>query len=162
MSRVIAAAFDPASRAGHRHRFHRAPDCSRHAFGARPECGPGGRTGVRARPPSASKRRISLPQRPLQSVDGETTTNLEALIALDWANFSYDFPKTDIEVSSILIVGLTDWGRYRVDLLVRFDRELFNGFHLVIKGFYNFDSRPPTEGASKDDYQVALALGYKF
>lgn len=95
-------------------------------------------------------------------VDGERVTNLEALIALDWANFSYDFPKTDIEISTILILGVTDWGRYRVDLKAALDRELFSDFHFVIKGFYNYDSRPPTEGAAKADYALALALGYKF
>jgi hypothetical protein len=95
-------------------------------------------------------------------VEGDRVTNLEALIAFDWANFSYDFPKTDIEIRSIGIVGLTDWGRYRVDLEARLDRELFSDFHLVLKGFYNYDSRPPTEGASKDDYQISLALGYTF
>ena len=95
-------------------------------------------------------------------VDGERVTNLEALIALDWANFSYDFPKTDVEISSIVTFGLTDWGRYRVDLNVRLDRELFSDFHLVIKGFYNYDSEPPTEGVSKEDFAVTLALGYTF
>jgi hypothetical protein len=95
-------------------------------------------------------------------VEGEQTTNLEAVIGLNWADFSYDFPKTDIEVNSILIVGLTDWGRYRVDLDARLDRELFRDFHLVLKGFYNYDSRSPTTGASTDDYQVSLALGYTF
>jgi hypothetical protein len=95
-------------------------------------------------------------------VEGETTTNLEALIAFDWANFSFDFPKTDIEITTILFVGLTDRGRYRVDLDARFDRELFSDFHLVIKGFFNYDSRSPTTGASTDDYQVSLALGYTF
>jgi hypothetical protein len=59
-------------------------------------------------------------------------------------------------------VGLTDWGRYRVDVDARLDRELFSDFHLVLKGYYSYDSRPPTEGASKADYQVSLALGYTF
>ena len=95
-------------------------------------------------------------------VDGQSTTNLEALVVLEWANFSYDFPKTDVDVTSILVVGLTDWGRYRLDLNVRFDRELFSDFHFVIKGFYNYDSRPPTEGSAKDDYAISLALGYSF
>ena len=76
-------------------------------------------------------------------VEGDTTTNLEALVAIDWANFSYDFPKTDIEITWVLFPSLTDWGRYRVDLDARFDRELFSDFHLVLKGFYNYDSAPP-------------------
>jgi putative salt-induced outer membrane protein YdiY len=95
-------------------------------------------------------------------VEGEQVTNLEALFALDWANFSYDFPKTDIEFKAIFVLGLTDWGRYRVDLDARFNRELFSDFKLVIKGFYNYDSRSPTTGASQDDYQISLAIGYTF
>jgi hypothetical protein len=95
-------------------------------------------------------------------VEGEQTTNLEALFAFDWANFAYDFPKTDIEIKAILIVGLTDWGRYRTDLEARINRELFKDFSLVVKGYYNYDSRPPTEGASQTDYQLSLAIGYTF
>ncbi len=95
-------------------------------------------------------------------IEGDSTTNLEALFGFDWANFSYDFPKTDVEITSLLYVGLTDRGRYRVELDGRFDRELFSDFHLVLKGFYNYDSRSPTTGEKTDDYQVTLALAYKF
>lgn len=59
-------------------------------------------------------------------VEGDATTNLEAVVAIDWAKFSYDFPKTDIEITWLLFLGLTDLGRYRVDLDARFDRELCN------------------------------------
>jgi hypothetical protein len=95
-------------------------------------------------------------------VAGETTTNLEALVGLDWANFAYDFPKTDIEISTLLYVGLTEWGRYRVDLQGRISRELFKDFTLVVKGFYDYDSRSATTGERQDDYQISLALGYTF
>lgn len=95
-------------------------------------------------------------------VEGEGVTNLEALFIFDWANFSYDFPKTDIEIMSLFYLGLTDWGRYRMDLDARFNRELFADFRLVLKGFFNYDSQPPTEGASKADYQISLAIGYTF
>jgi hypothetical protein len=95
-------------------------------------------------------------------VDGETTDNLEALLAAEWANFSYNFPKTDVEVKAVVIVGLTDWGRYRLDVDGRISRELFNDFTASIKGYYNYDSRSPTTGESRDDYQVSLAVGYTF
>lgn len=95
-------------------------------------------------------------------VEGESVSNLEALFAFDWANFSYDFPKTDIEIKTIFIVGLTDWGRYRADIDARVSRELFSDFNLVIKGYYNFDSQSPTTGERQDDYQVSLAIGYTF
>jgi hypothetical protein len=95
-------------------------------------------------------------------VDGETVDNLEALIAADWANFSYNFPKTDVEVNTVVIVGLTDWGRYRVDLEARVSRELFSDFTASLKGYYNYDSRTPTTGESQDDYQISVAVGYTF
>jgi hypothetical protein len=95
-------------------------------------------------------------------IAGETTTNLEALVGFDWANFAYDFPKTDIEISTLLYVGLTEWGRYRVDLQGRISRELFKDFTFVVKGFYDYDSRSATTGERQDDYQISLALGYTF
>jgi hypothetical protein len=95
-------------------------------------------------------------------VDGEATDNLEALLAADWANFAYNFPKTDLEINTVLILGLTDWGRYRVDVDGRVSRELFSDLTVSIKGYYNFDSRSPTTGESQDDYQISLALGYTF
>lgn len=94
--------------------------------------------------------------------EGETTTNFEAVFIFDWARFSYDFPKTDVEVLSLFYLGLNDWGRYRADLDVRVSRELFSDFTLILKGYYNYDSDPPTEGAAKDDYNVSLGIGYTF
>jgi hypothetical protein len=95
-------------------------------------------------------------------VDGETANNLEALLAADWANFAYNFPKTDVEIGTVLIVGLTDWGRYRVDVEGRISRELFSDLTAGIKGYYNYDSRSPTTGESQDDYQISLSVGYTF
>ena len=95
-------------------------------------------------------------------VDGEAVNNLEALLAADWANFAYNFPKTDIEIGTVLIIGLTDWGRYRVDVEGRISRELFSDFTAGIKGYYNYDSRSATTGESQDDYQVSLSVGYTF
>jgi hypothetical protein len=95
-------------------------------------------------------------------VEGESVNNLEALVVADWANFAYDFPKTDIEVVTLFYLGLTDWGRYRFDIDVQVSRELFSDFTFVLKGYYNYDSNPPTEGASQDDYQVSLGVGYTF
>jgi putative salt-induced outer membrane protein YdiY len=95
-------------------------------------------------------------------VDGEAVNNLEAVLAFDWARFAYDFPKTDVELLSFLYLGLTNWGRYRVDLDLRVSRELFSDFTFVVKGYYNYDSEPPTEGASQDDYSVSLGVGYTF
>jgi hypothetical protein len=33
-------------------------------------------------------------------VEGESTTNVEAVMGFDWANFAYDFPNTDVRYDS--------------------------------------------------------------
>jgi hypothetical protein len=48
-------------------------------------------------------------------VEGESTTNFEAVLGLDYANFAYDFPNTDIQVSALGYLGLNQWGRFRLE-----------------------------------------------
>ncbi len=43
-------------------------------------------------------------------IEGESTTNLEAVIGFDYANFAYDFPNTDIQISTFGYLGLNQLG----------------------------------------------------
>ena len=95
-------------------------------------------------------------------VEGESTTNLEAVFGLDYAVFAYDFPNTDIELGVMTYVGLSQWGRVRVEAGARLRRELFRDFHFGIKAYESYDSDPATEGAERNDWGLSLSLGYKF
>jgi len=95
-------------------------------------------------------------------VEGEARENLEALIGLDWASFSYSTPKTDVEIQLYAFPSLSDWGRWRLEADARIKRELFKDFFVTLKGYDSFDSRPATEGAQKNDWGVTLGLGYSF
>jgi hypothetical protein len=95
-------------------------------------------------------------------VDGEQRDNLEMAFALNWASFAYHYPKTDVEVGLIGFGSLSEWGRWRFDLDARVRRELFRDFDVSLKGYETFDSRPPTEGASRNDWGVSLGIGYTF
>lgn len=95
-------------------------------------------------------------------VDGEQRDNLEMAFALNWAGFAYHYPKTNVDVSFIGFGSLSDWGRWRFDLNARIKRELFKDFYASLKGYETFDSRPPTEGASRNDWGVSLGIGYTF
>jgi hypothetical protein len=64
-----------------------------------------------------------------QPIEGETTTNVEAMAVLNYDRFSYDFPKVDIAVAVAGFASLNDGGRYRVQLDASLKRELVKDFH---------------------------------
>ncbi len=95
-------------------------------------------------------------------VEGETTTNLEAAFGFNYANFAYDFPNTDIQVATTAYLGLTQWGRFRLEASASLKRELFSDFYFGLRGYESYDSEPATEGAQKNDWGLTLTLGYTF
>jgi hypothetical protein len=97
-----------------------------------------------------------------QPVEGESTTNAEAMLLLNYDRFSYDFPKVDVAVAVAGFASLSDGGRYRLELEARLKRELVKDFYATLRGYESYDSRPATEGAPTDDYGVTFALGWSF
>lgn len=95
-------------------------------------------------------------------VEGESTTNLELVVGLDFANFAYDFPNTDIQLTAFSYFGLNHWGRVRLEASASLKRELFSDFYFGLKGYESYDSDPATEGAQKNDWGLSLSLGYSF
>jgi hypothetical protein len=95
-------------------------------------------------------------------VEGESTTNLEAAAGFDWSNFAYDFPNTDIHLDAMGYLGLTQWGRLRLEASASLKRELFKDFYFGLKSYESYDSQPATEGAQKNDWGLTLTLGYSF
>ena len=97
-----------------------------------------------------------------QPVEGEATTNVEAVLGLDFANFAYDYPNTDIQLTLLSFFGLNQWGRVRVEASASLKRELFSDFFFGLKGYASHDSDPATVGAEKNDWGLSLTLGYSF
>jgi Protein of unknown function, DUF481 len=95
-------------------------------------------------------------------VEGESTTNLEATIGFDYANFAYDFPNTDIQLTAFGYLGLNQWGRFRLEASTSLKRELFSDFFFGLKGYESYDSDPPTAGAKRNDWGLSLSLGFSF
>jgi hypothetical protein len=94
--------------------------------------------------------------------EGESTTNLEAALGFDYSNFAYDFPNTDIQISTLGYLGLNQWGRFRLEASASLRRELFSDFYFGLKGYESYDSEPATEGVQKNDWGVSFTLGYSF
>jgi uncharacterized protein DUF481 len=95
-------------------------------------------------------------------VEGESTTNLEAAFGLDYANFAYDFPNTDVQLTAFGFLGLNHWGRFRLEASASLRRELVSDFFFGLKGYESYDSEPPTAGSKKNDWGLSLSLGYSF
>jgi hypothetical protein len=95
-------------------------------------------------------------------VEGESTTNVEAVAGFDWANFAYDFPNTDIRVTAFGYLGLNQWGRFRLEASASLRREIFADLYFGVKAYESYDSDPATEGAQENDWGLSLTLGYSF
>jgi Protein of unknown function, DUF481 len=95
-------------------------------------------------------------------VEGEETTNVEAALGFNYANFAYDFPNTDIQVGATAFIGLNQWGRYRLEASGKLSREVLKDFYLGLKGYESYDSEPATVGAEKNDWGLTVSLGWRF
>lgn len=95
-------------------------------------------------------------------VDGEQTTNFEALLGLTYANFAYDFPNTDIQLGATAFLGLSQWGRFRLEASGKVSREVVKDVYLGVKGYESYDSEPATQGAERNDWGLTLTLGLRF
>ncbi len=94
--------------------------------------------------------------------EGEPRYNAEAFIGVDYSTFMYDFPKLTFDASMKLLPSLTEGGRVRVQANVSVRREIVSDFYIALSVFDSYDSRPPTEGAARNDWGPVISLGYKF
>ena len=95
-------------------------------------------------------------------VEGDSTTNVEAMVAVTYDRFSYDSPKVDVSVVVAGYGSLNHGGRYRLDVQGQLKRELVKDFYATLRGYESYDSRPATEGAPSNDYGITFALGWSF
>ena len=97
-----------------------------------------------------------------QPLDGDPSTNLDALGALSGSYYRYDSPTTNLAFSLIVYPGLSDAGRLRTEINVSISREIFHNFTVGVSGYHSYDNRPPTEGVSSNDVGTTLSVGWKF
>ena len=95
-------------------------------------------------------------------IEGEQTNNLELALALRYDRFAYDFPKVDTYVTLVGFQSLKDSARHRLELNAQVKRELLRDFGVGLLAYESYDSRPPTEGARRNDYGITFSLGWSF
>ncbi len=92
----------------------------------------------------------------------QTDSNLEYFISTDLNIYDFGESGLDLTASETFYVGITNKGRLRNRLDLKLDFELFNDFSLNISFYHNFDQRPPSEDAVRDDYGVVGGIRYSF
>jgi Protein of unknown function, DUF481 len=97
-----------------------------------------------------------------RGVDVEATQNVEGLLLFNTSFYTYDRPKTNLDVSLQYYPSLSNAGRQRLQLDVGIKREfwkdLFVGFNL----YNSYDSRPPNPTADTNDVGVVLSIGWTY
>jgi hypothetical protein len=97
-----------------------------------------------------------------RAVDSDPSQNIEGLLTFRASYYSYDTPKTNIDVGFQYYPSFSDWGRQRIQLDSAFKREFWKDVFFSVNVFDTFDSRPPTVDAEHNDVGVVLSFGWTY
>jgi hypothetical protein len=97
-----------------------------------------------------------------QGVDVPATQNVEALLVFRTSYFTYDRPKTNLDLSVQYYPSLTNAGRHRVQFDTGITREFWKDLFLAVNVFDTFDSRPPNPEAARNDFGVVASIGWSY
>jgi len=97
-----------------------------------------------------------------QGVDVEPTKNLEGLLVFRTSYYTYDRPKTNVDINFQYYPSLSNTGRQRLQADVGLKRELWKDFFASFNFFNTFDNRPPNPSADQNDIGVVFSLGWSY
>jgi hypothetical protein len=97
-----------------------------------------------------------------RGVDVEPTRNVEALLVFQGSYFTYDRPKTNLDVGLQCYPSLSNAGRQRIQLDAGVKRELWKDFFAALTLYNTYDSRPPNPAANTNDVGVMVSLGWTY
>jgi hypothetical protein len=97
-----------------------------------------------------------------RGVDVAPTQNLEALLMFGWSFFTYDRPKTTLDVTTQYYPSLSDPGRNRIQFDAGVKQELVKDFFVSVSGYNTYDSRPPNPAFSSNDVGVVVSVGWSY
>jgi uncharacterized protein DUF481 len=92
----------------------------------------------------------------------ESNTGMEAVVTARWDAFRFDSPSLDFSSSLFLYPSLSNAGRLRGEFTTRLKYELFSDFDVGISLTDTFDSDPPDESATKNDFITSFTIGWSY
>jgi hypothetical protein len=97
-----------------------------------------------------------------RGVDVEPTQNVEALLVFNTSFYTYDRPRTNLDINLQYYPSLSDPGRQRVQLDAGVKRELWKDFFVALSLYNTYDSRPPNPAADTNDLGVVMSIGWTY
>jgi hypothetical protein len=97
-----------------------------------------------------------------RGVDVEPTQNVEGLFSLAASYYTYDRPKTNLDLTFQYYPSFSTWGRQRLQLDASARRELLKDFFVAVNVFDTFDSQPPNPEADTNDVGVVASIGWSY
>jgi hypothetical protein len=97
-----------------------------------------------------------------RGVDVEDVQNVEALFLIQASFFTYDRPKTNLDVTLQYYPSLSNTGRHRVELDAGVKREFFKDLFLALSVYNSYDNRPPNPAADRNDVGVVASIGWAY
>ena len=97
-----------------------------------------------------------------RGVDVEPTQNIEGVLHFATSYYTYDRPKTNLDISLQYYPSLSNAGRQRVQLDASAKRELWKDFFVSLSVYNSFDSRPPNPDANNNDVGVVASIGWTY
>jgi hypothetical protein len=97
-----------------------------------------------------------------RGVEVEPTQNVEALFLFGWSFFTYDRPKTTLDITTQYFPSLSDPGRNRIQFDAGVKQELMKDLFVSVSGYNTYDSRPPNPAFSNNDVGVVLSVGWSY
>ena len=95
-------------------------------------------------------------------LDDAASTHVLALAATNYSLFFNEYPKTNLDIANHLRFGLSEPGRFLLDLNASVRRELWRDFYIAGSLYDSYDNRPPASSKLKNDVGVTLTLGWAF
>jgi hypothetical protein len=95
-------------------------------------------------------------------VDVERTQNVEATLLLETSFFTYDRPKTNLDLSVQYYPSLSNAGRHRLELDAGVKREFFKDLFVALNVYNSYDNRPPNPAADQNDVGVVASIGWTY
>jgi hypothetical protein len=97
-----------------------------------------------------------------RGVDVESTRNVEALFVFATSYYTYDRPKTNLDINLQYYPSLSEPGRHRVQFDGSAKRELWKDFFVALTVYNSYDNRPPNPAANSNDVGIVLSLGWSY
>jgi len=89
-------------------------------------------------------------------------TNAELVAAIGLETFRFDSPELDLSAGFVVLPNLLTKGRYRLQANGKARIEIFRDLYWSLTVYETFDSNPPSETATRNDFGITTSIGWSF